>query len=308
MYSSTTHKDFNLFIKQLLDEDMIWVLHVMNKEHEEQHARRDINDRDTDLVQLDIQKLNTINNTDEIRNKVIGIYKDINERDTYYLIDKLKNFQDTLLIRGRSLNEYKNNKRLLYFALNYISTNDRQYKAFKDIHNEYFRFLYTIFMLPSYYKSNRSLDNIESSFSTILSKKPLHFKNFDSDDFYLWAKSYMDQDRENARVHNSKNYNPMNPEEYRIVINAIFDDLLDKDTNIYKAIKDKISNAWHQKAFREKNKGRKHHYHLTDKTLQCLEILAKKRKMTKEKMIDELINERYTKECMSQDGSHLYTI
>lgn len=308
MHSSPAHKNLKLFIKQLLDEDMIWVLHVMNKEHEDQHARTDIDDMDTDLIQLDIQKLNTINNTNEIRNKVIDVYIDINEREIYNFIDKLKDFQDTLLIRGRSLHEYKDNKRLLYFALNDISTNDHEYNTFKDIHNEYFRFLYTIFMLSHYYKSNRSLDKIESRFSKMLSKKQLHFKNFDSDDFYLWAKSYMDQDRENARVHNSKNYNPMNPEEYRIVINAIFDDLLDKDTNIYKAIKDKVSNAWHQKAFRQKNKGRKHHYHLTDKTLRCLEILAEKRNITKEKMIEELINERYTKECMSQDGNHLYTI
>ena len=100
---------------------------------------------------------------------------------------------------------------------------------------------------------------------------------------------------------------PLNPKEYSIVVNAIFDNLFAIDNNIYRALKDKLSNAAYQKLPQE-NKGRKHHYYLTDKALRSLEILAEKHGMTKEKMIESLVNERYTKECMDFNGNDLYSL
>lgn len=308
MYQSSAHKELKLYLKQLSDEDMIWVLHVMNKDHEEHDIERDINDMDPALVRLDIKTLNTMTNTDEIRSRVINSYEEIREGFINHFIDTLKDFQSTLKIRGRDLSKYKADKRLLYFVLNQINHKEDRYNTFRDIHNEYFRFLYTIFILPNYYESNRTLDDLEASFSKIISKKPLHFKSFDSDEFYLWAKTYMDQDRENAKVLNSTSYTPLNPKEYSIVVNAIFDNLLAIDNNIYRALKDKLSNAAYQKNYRKKNKGRKHHYYLTDKAHRCLEILSEKHNITEEKMIEDLINERYTKECMDMNGNHLYTL
>ncbi|XZW51133.1 hypothetical protein ACT4VW_02665 [Acinetobacter baumannii] len=308
MYQSSAHKELKLYLKQLSDEDMIWVLHVMNKDHEEHDIERDINDMDPALVRLDIKTLNTMTNTDEIRSRVINSYEEIREGFINHFIDTLKDFQSTLKIRGRDLSKYKADKRLLYFVLNQINHKEDRYNTFRDIHNEYFRFLYTIFILPNYYESNRTLDDLEASFSKIISKKPLHFKSFDSDEFYLWAKTYMDQDRENAKVLNSTSYTPLSPKEYSIVVNAIFDNLLAIDNNIYRALKDKLSNAAYQKNYRKKNKGRKHHYYLTDKAHRCLEILSEKHNITEEKMIEDLINERYTKECMDMNGNHLYTL
>lgn len=308
MYHSPTQKELKQFIKQCSDADMIWILHVMNKEHEERRARQKISDSDTALVQLDIQMLNSLNNTDEIKNNFLRLCDHINEREAADLMDILKSFLSTLVIRGRDLSKYEKDKRLLYFALNQINYNESRHNTFSEIHNEYFRFLYTIFMLPNYYESNRPLDNLEASFSKIISKQPLHFKSFDSDEFYLWAKTYMDQDRENARVLNSTSYKPLNAKECSIVINAVFDNLLAIDSNVYKAIKDKLSNAAYQKKYRKTNKGRKHHYYLTDKALRSLEILAKKHDVTKEKMIESLVNERYTKECMDFHGNDLYSI
>lgn len=308
MYQSSANKELKQFFKQCTDADMIWVQHVMNKEDMERRARLRITDIDPDLVQLDIQMLNTLNHTDEIKNKVLRLCDRINEREAFDLLDILKSFLNTLEIRGRDFSKYEKDKRLLYFALNRISMNERLYNDLLNIHNEYFRFLYAVFILPDYYKYNRHLDNLETRFSQILNTKLLHFKNFNNDDFYLWAKGYMDQDKENARVHNSSSYKPLNPKDYSIVINAIFDSLLDKDTNIYKAIKTQISNAWHQKRYRAKNKGRKHHYHLTDKAFRSLEILAEKKGMTKEKIIEGLVNECYTKECMDRNGNDLYSL
>lgn len=308
MYHSPAHKELRQFIKQCSDTDMIGFLHVMNKEHEERHTRQKIPDMDTALVQLDIQTLNTLTNTDEIKTKALRLCDHINEREASHLMNILKSFLSTLAIRGRDLSKYEKDKRLLYFALNQINHNESRHNTFSEIHNEYFRFLYTIFMLPNYYESNRPLDNLEASFSKIISKQPLHFKNFDSDEFYLWAKTYLDQDRENARVLNSTSYKPLNAKECSIVINAVFDNLLAIDSNVYKAIKGKLSNAAYQKKYRKTNKGRKHHYYLTDKALRSLEILAKKHDVTKERMIESLVNERYTKECMDFNGNDLYSL
>ncbi|MGH1932286.1 hypothetical protein ACRCKN_11020 [Acinetobacter baumannii] len=307
MYQSSAHKELKQTLKQFSDEDMIWVLHVMNKDHEEHYLGRNIDDMDSALVRLDIKTLNTMTNMDEIRSKVINSYEEIREEFINQFIDTLKDFQSTLKIRGRDLSTYKSNKRLLYFVLNQINHKEDQYNTFRDIQNEYFRFLYTIFMLPNYYDTNRTLDDLEASFSKIISKKPLHFKSFDSDEFYPWAKTYMDQDRENARVLNSTSYKPLNAKECSIVVNAIFDNLLAIDSNIYRALKDKLSNAAYQKNYRKKNKGRKHHYYLTDKALYCLNILAEKHNVTEEKVIENLINEHYATECMDANGNHLYS-
>lgn len=255
MYQCSAHKELKLYLKQLSDEDMIWVLHVMNKDYEEHDIERDIDDMDSALVRLDIKALNTMTNMDEIRSKVINSYEEIREEFINHFIDTLKDFKSTLKIRGRDLSKYKADKRLLYFVLNQINHKEERYNTFRDIHNEYFRFLYTIFMLPNYYDTNRTLDDLEASFSKIISKKPLHFKSFDSDEFYLWAKTYMDQDRENARVLNSTSYKPLNAKECSIVVNAIFDNLLAIDSNIYRALKDKLSNAAYQKTTARKTKG-----------------------------------------------------
>lgn len=306
MYQNTPHKILKQFINQCSETDMIWVLHVMNRENEERLVRTKINDRDEDLIQLDIKILNTLNNTAEIKNMVINTYSHINERDTNNFTDSLKDYQSILSIRSRDLIKYKENKRLLYFALNRFFSTTCRHNNFTEIHNEYFRLLYMIFIFPRYYESNEFLDNLDTDFSNIQSKKSLHFKNADSDEFYQWAKSYMDREIKNDRVYDSQRYKALTPEDYKIIVNSIFDSLLEGDALIYKAIKDQISNAWYQKSYRLRNKGREHYYFLTKKTQQCLEILTKKHNITQEKMIEDLINERYAIECMDSLGNHLY--
>lgn len=306
MYQNTSHKALKQFINQCSDADMIWVLHVMNREIEERCARTEISDRDEALIRLDIKTLNTLNNTNEIKKIIIDAYNNINERAVDDFIQSLKIFQSKLSIRSRDLVKYKENKRLLYFALNRFFSPTCRHNNFTEIHNEYFRLLYMIFIFPRYYESNDFLDNLDADFSDILSKKSLHFKNADSDEFYQWAKSYMDREIKNDKVYDSQRYKALTPEDYKIIVNSIFDSLLDGDALIYKAIKDQISNAWYQKSYRLRNKGREHYYFLTEKTQQCLEILTKKHNITQEKMIEDLINQRYAIECMDSLGNHLY--
>ncbi|MCH7310522.1 hypothetical protein [Acinetobacter sp. ANC 4805] len=310
MHPSSAHKELNQLVKASTDEDTIWLLHLMNKDNEEHRYNSNFSDTDDLLNQSTINILNTLKNTDEIRKVILDNYVNVNEREVFNFIDSIKRFKETLNIRGKDLSDYKSNKRLLYFTLYSMSSDiDLSWRTVCTIQNDYFRFLYMLFISPLYSRSNRLLERIEQRFSKVLSKKPLHFKNFDSDSFYLWAKNYMDQDKENGRVHNSSSYKPLAPQEYSIVINAIFDSLLDKDANIYKAIKIQLSNAWYQKKHREKNKGRKHHYYyLTDRTLQYLEILAKKHAVTNEKIIEDLVYELYNKECMDSNGNDLYSL
>lgn len=310
MYQGTAHKELKLFIKESTDEDMIWILHVMNKDQEEYRNNCRLNGTEDYLLQLDIRTLNTINNTDEIKNRISDTYNHLNEREIYNFVSSLKCFRDTLIIRGKDISDYKTNKRLLYFTFHSMSS-DREisWRTMLTIQNDYFRFLYMLFISPSFSRSSRFLNNIEERFSTILAKNELHFKSFDSNDFYLWAKNYMDQDSENARLYNSRDYTPVIPQDYKIVVNAIFDVLLDTNPHIYKALRDKLSNAWYQKSYRKKHKGRKHYYFFTDVTFECLQILAKKYNLTEEKVIDRLINEHYVKECRSNDtGNHYYTL
>ncbi|AVZ85150.1 MULTISPECIES: hypothetical protein [unclassified Acinetobacter] len=310
MYQSTAHKELNQLIKASTDDDMIWFLHLMNKDNEEHRCNINISDTDDLLIQSTINILNTLKNTDEIRRKILDNYTNINENSIFNFMDSLKIFRDNLNIRGKDISDYKTNKRLLYFTFHSMSS-DREisWRTMLTIQNDYFRFLYMLFISPSFSRSNRFLNNIEERFSTILAKNELHFKSFDSNDFYLWAKNYMDQDSENARFYNSRDYTPVIPQDYKIVVNAIFDVLLDTNPHIYKALRDKLSNAWYQKSYRKKHKGRKHYYFFTDVTFECLQILAKKYNLTEEKVIDRLINEHYVKECRSNDtGNHYYTL
>ncbi len=88
-----------------------------------------------------------------------------------------------------------------------------------------------------------------------------HFQKNDTIDFYIWAKNYMDDNDK----YDSKVYTPITNEEYRTTVNIIFDKLFDENKDIYAALKEKLSNAWYQKKYRQKNKGKKAHHYVLQK-------------------------------------------
>ena len=113
-------------------------------------------------------------------------------------------------------------------------------------------------------------------------------------------------DDHNEKYHSTA-YTPITDEEYRTTVNIIFDKLFDENEDIYAALKDKLANAWYQKKYRQKNKGKKPHYYaLSKKTIESLHILAFKRNMSEEQIIENLINEFYVKECADISGNSLY--
>ncbi|WP_151831491.1 hypothetical protein [Acinetobacter ursingii] len=307
MDRNSAQKELQSFLKDSTDEDLIWILHFMNKDNIQYRDRCDIHYLNDDLIRSTIDILNTLKSAEEIRKILSENYISVYQNDIFNFLNELNIYRQSLTIRGKDISNYKSNKRLLYFALKCMSSDrNLSWRQISEIKNEYFRFIFILLISPLYSQSTRHLDYIEQKFSRILNKYELHFKNCDNNDFYLWAKGYIDKDDANSRVYDSRSYNPVNPQDYKIVINAIFDNLLNLDPNIYKALKDQISNAWYQKRYRKKIKGREHYYRFTDKSYKCLEILADKNNLTKEKMIEQLINERYAKECVNINGNHLY--
>lgn len=158
----------------------------------------------------------------------------------------------------------------------------------------YFRFLYLTFAYSFYLEKHLDLDYIQTQYSQIITENPLHFKKYDHQDFYLWAKGYLDKDSEHQAISNSLIYSPTTNEEYKVIINIIFDYLYITDIYAYKIIKEKLLNAWYQKDYRQRTKGKKGYFFLTDRTHSCLDILAKKNNMSKEKVLESLINEKYS--------------
>ena len=195
---------------------------------------------------------------------------------------------------------------MLAFALHYYEKQFRRGDSIvNDINNHFFRFLFIIFCHPDYSQSTVELNIIEEKFSQLTNSHLIHFVKNDTIDFYRWSKNYMDD--HNEKYHSTA-YTPITDEEYRTTVNIIFDKLFDENEDIYAALKDKLSNAWYQKKYRQKNKGKKPHYYaLSKKTIESLHILAFKRNMSEEKIIENLINEFYVKECVDAQGQSLYT-
>ncbi|MGS0707702.1 hypothetical protein ACVBEE_14565 [Acinetobacter sp. ANC 3781] len=296
-------------IKDFHNEDIVWLSHVLNKEKLIYDLRvKNVENNDIELIEMDIKNINSSKNLNEIKINLIKELSNTREdyaKDFIYYINKYK---DDLIIRGRNLSQYKSDRRLLIYALYRIKIRDREIsRLINSISNPYIRFLYIIFTFREYYRDNRELDYIEEAYSKLITEKSLHFKKYDHPEFYKWAKKYMDEDRENFREFNKSPLMPLEDSDFGVVVNSIFDVMYVENIHIYTALKEKLKNAWYQKVYRAKNKGKAHHYFLTDKALDSLKILALKHNKTQEKMIEHLINKCFTEECADYSGQSMYS-
>ncbi|WP_372403526.1 hypothetical protein ACDW34_15020 [Acinetobacter piscicola] len=292
-------------LKQLNDVDLVPALCLMEMDIESNSFRDFQKDLDRQLMRPFIQRLNTIKGLSEIRQIILNYYstQEWDYIDDY--LEELKTFKLNLKNRGRDISKYQSNPRLLAFALNYYEKKFRRGDSFiNDIDNHFFKFLFVIFCHPDYSQSIVELNIIEEKFSQLTNIHLIHFIKNDTNDFYRWAKKYMDD--HNNKYHSTA-YNPITEEDYRTTVNIIFDKLFDENEDIYAALKDKLANAWYQKKYRQKNKGKKlHYYALSRKTIESLHILSFKKNMSEEKIIENLINEYYIKECVDSFGNSLY--
>lgn len=311
MSNSTAQNELKSLIKGLSDDDLIWLLHVKNKDQIEYNDRTKISDDDELLIKNNIQDLNALQDINEIKSIVYNYAKNFSDYDIEKFINQINYFKSRLEIRSIKFSKYKSDERLLNIALNSIMDKNKRYPIdtrVLDINNPYVRFLYVIYTHSEYYRNPDKIARIEEKYSTIQTKNELHFKKQDSTEFYRWAKNYMDNDLENARRFNSKNFKPINDPDFKIAVNSIFDNLLLIDKLQYQALKDKLSNAWYQKTYRKNNKGKKYYFFLKDKTDDALNMLAKKYNISTVDIIERLINECYVKECLDSSGNPQYNL
>ena len=293
-------------LKQLNESDLLPALCLMEMDIESNSFRDFHKELDRKLMRPFIQRLNTIKGLSEIRQIILDYYS---TQEWDYIDDylrELETLKSLLKNRGRDISKYQSNPRLLAFALHYYEKQFRRGdNIINDINNHFFRFLFIIFCHPDYSQSTVELNIIEEKFSQLTNSHLIHFVKNDTIDFYRWSKNYMDD--HNEKYHSTA-YTPITDEEYRTTVNIIFDKLFDENEDIYAALKDKLSNAWYQKKYRQKNKGKKPHYYaLSKRAKEALHILAFKRNMSEEQIIENLINEFYVKECVDVRGQSLYT-
>ena len=299
MSYTSCNDDLIKLVKELKVEDTVWLLHVINKDAIEFESRIDIEDEhDPQLMDKDIDKLNSIKDLNELKSHLIYELKDKTETTSEIFMDLINSYKESLMIRSRDFSKYKTDRRLLSFALYKISSDNRDiYRQTQSISNTYVRFLYIIFTYNRYYRSFKELDRIERKYSELISAKTLHFKNYDHPEFYKWAKTYIDKNTSDFREFNQIEFTPLQDVDFGVWVNSIFDIMYHVNQHAYINLKKQLSNAWYQKGYQKKNKGKEHHYFLTDKTKELLKILASKHNKNEDKFIDHLINK-----CAIEEG------
>ncbi|MEG6544915.1 hypothetical protein V6C59_03375 [Acinetobacter bereziniae] len=308
MSHTSSNNDLIRLIKELNTEDIVWLLHVINKDIIEEKLRVDISDHDNELVEWDIEKLNSLKDLNELKTYLIHNLKDESEATCEFYINLINNYKKLLMIRSRDFSNYKTDKRLLNFATYKISSEKNDiYRKIKSISNIYLRFLYIIFTRESYYRSNIRLDRIESDYSKIISEKSLHFKKYDIPTFYKWAKNNIEKDRVNFREFNQVDFIPLQDNDFSVWVNSIFDIMYHENQHAYLNLKKKLSNAWYQKDYQKRNKGKENHFFLTDSTKNLLKILALKLNRSEDKVIELLINKFAIEEGIIIEGIIKYS-
>jgi|GEM_PF-1039536 len=309
MSYTSRNDDLIKLVKELNVEDIVWLLHVINKDAIEFESRIDIDDEhDQQLMDLDIEKLNSVKDLNDLRNYLIHILKDKTENTSEIIMDLINDYKELLMIRNRNFSKYKSDKRLLNFALYKISSDNRDiYQQTKSISNTYVRFIYIIFIYRSYYRNSRELDRIERKYSEIISERSLHFKNYDNTNFYKWARTYINKNTSDFRDFNQIELTPLQDADFSVWVNSIFDIMYHANQHAYINLKKQLSNAWYQKSYQKNRKGREHHYYLTDKTKKLLKILASKHNKNEDRVIEHLINKYAIEEGIVIDGELVYS-
>ncbi|CAB1209419.1 hypothetical protein [Acinetobacter bouvetii] len=291
------------FISLCTDEDLVWVLHVFNKNFSDyKFLRITGRDRSYDGLKTDIDSLNSINQLKDIKKLIIKSYEDYDDDEIKYFLYDLEDFKSKIETTKTDLKKVKDNARFLNFAC-YLMNEKIGNRDLEHFKCKYFNFLYVALTYPEFYRHPRDIERIFSKFSDIHSKHSSHFKNDQGVEFYIWAKKYMDENS----AYKSRDYSPTEDSEYPVIVNSIFDQLYFQNPEVHYALRKKLSNAWYQKKFRQDNKVKKANYYaLTKKAKESLKALCYKRNLTEDQMIESLINEHYTKECCNKNGDPLY--
>lgn len=283
--------DIKSFLSRCRDIDAVWILNIFNEEIK-QHE---------DVRRADIDMLNRLNKFSDIKKEIMAELCHVRDRDIDHFLYRLEEYQAHVSIPKVDLKNIESNKRFIIFA-NATMQKYLRTRILEDISNPVYKFFYIIFTYEEYFDHPRSLEEIYNRFSNVYMKFNNHFK-FANNDFYIWANSYIHESEEYKRLRITL----LKSNDFELNINSIFDQLYNLDSNIHYALRKKISNAWYQKKHRDDKKIKKPgFYALTVKTKEALASLARKNNLSEDKVLDQLINEAYIKECKSPIGELLY--
>ncbi len=245
--------------------------------------------------------LNRLNKFSDIKKEIMAELCHVRDRDIDHFLYRLEEYQAHVSIPKVDLKNIESNKRFIIFA-NATMQKYLRTRILEDISNPVYKFFYIIFTYEEYFDHPQSLEEIYNRFSNLYMKFNNHFK-FANNEFYIWANSYIHESEEYKRLRITL----LKSSDFELNINSIFDQLYNLDSNIHYALRKKISNAWYQKKHRDDKKIKKPgFYALTVKTKEALASLARKNNLSEDKVLDQLINEAYIKECKSPIGELLY--
>ena len=279
------------FLSRCRDIDAVWILNIFNEEIKQYK----------DVRRTDVDMLNRLDKFSDIKKEIMAELCHLHDRDIEHFIYCLEEYQAHISMPKIDLKNIENNKRFILFANNTMQNNLRS-RILEDIINPVYKFFYMLFTYEEYFNRPRSLEEIYKRFSNVHMKFDSHF-NFAENDFYIWDNSQIYKSEEYKRLRVNL-LNSTNPE---ININSIFDQLYDLDINVHYALRKKISNAWYQKRHRDDKKVKKPgFYALTVKAKEALASLARKKNLSEDKVLEELINQAYVKECNPLTGEFPY--
>lgn len=303
MHTSYYLEKLKTFISLCTDEDLVWVLHVFNKNLSNSRLDKFVGrDRVYEDLKADIDSLNSLNQIKDIKKLVIKNYEDYNDSEIRHFLYDLEDFKNKIETTNIDFTKAKNNTRFLNFIC-YLVNEKIGSRDLENFKSKYFNFLYVTLTYPEFYRHPRDIERIFSKFSDIYSKYPSHFKNDQDQYFYIWAKRYMDENSS----YKSRDYNPTEDSEYPVIVNSIFDRLYYQNPEVHYALRKKLSNAWYQKKYRQENRGKKENYYaLSLKAKEALKVLCYKSNLNEDKVIEDLINKHYAKECCNVNGKSIY--
>ncbi|MEC8886851.1 MAG: hypothetical protein VX875_07135 [Pseudomonadota bacterium] len=278
------------------DEGLILVLHIMHKGMFSHNVSR--YSGEFEITSNDILIINSMKKLSDIKKHILSTAKTWSENDIHRFLIDIN--QQGLNVNKFNFSIVKGNERMKnFFNSNLIV--GRYGNNSDGIKSNYAKLVYRILCCNLDFSEN-DFNHLVQEYSRIHTEFPDHFKNKDRE-FYIWLKGYLDE----KETYDSQHYTPTTADDYKVVINSIFDSLYFKDPDIHYAARKKVMNAWGQKKYRAEGKVKKQRYYaLSNKTLELLDDLCISLGKSETDVLTSLINEHYTKQCLDINGNRKF--
>lgn len=297
-------------LKKYDDEDMIWIYNEVLKltERIDYSSRRHSNRRRrNDRQNLSFRDIEEHKSIDGIKNRIKIKLKEINDREILesFFIETEK--INELINNKDHFSFLKNNKRLCYFAVNYLKKIDHRRESefyLEHLENPYLYIIYH-FTFNRTESNNYDLERIKDiNSNTILESYHNNSKNFQDEKFLKWSYSYL----KNKNITFKRiSYSPITIDEFYNLIVSFLDYLLYFEKDIHYSLTNQLYKAWSQRKFRAADKIKKpYHLPLTKLAKSELKKLSDFKNKTENEILEELIHQMYLSEMCDEDGKLKY--